>query len=66
MQPPVACHTAVWTEEGDVFTFGAAGLGRLGHAGDPGTTECKLLPRLVEAVVALHAWPRAGLFIVPR
>ena len=41
-----AC-TAVWTEEGELFTFGNRG-GQLGHRG-PFSTE--LVPKLVEALV---------------
>jgi len=38
-------HTAVWTE-GELFTFGNGGYGRLGHGG----TQIELVPRLVEAL----------------
>jgi alpha-tubulin suppressor-like RCC1 family protein len=40
-------HTAAWTEEGELFTFGYGGGGRLGHGGD----EDELVPRLVEALL---------------
>ena len=40
-------HTAVWTEEGELFTFGAGQFGRLGHGG----TQIELVPRLVETLV---------------
>jgi len=61
-------HTAVWTEEGELFTFGHGGYGMLGHGGE----EVELVPRLVEALVgkkvvgsaasARHAavWTEAG------
>jgi len=39
-------HTAVWTEEGELFTFGEGDDGRLGHGGTPN----ELVPRLVEAL----------------
>ena len=39
-------HTAVWTEAGELFTFGHGDGGRLGHGGD----EVELVPRLVEAL----------------
>jgi len=42
-----ASHTAAWTEEGELFTFGYGGGGRLGHGGD----EDELVPRLVEALL---------------
>jgi len=49
--------TAVWTEEGELFTFGAGwelfkfgnGSGRLGHGG----TQSELVPRLVQALALL-------------
>jgi len=40
-------HTAVWTETGELFTFGNGGNGRLGHAGE----QNEPVPRLVEALV---------------
>ena len=40
-------HTAVWTEAGELFTFGNGYYGRLGHGG----TQDELVPRLVEALV---------------
>ena len=39
--------TAVWTEEGDVFTFGAGSWGALGHGGE----ETEPWPRRVEALL---------------
>ena len=39
-------HTVVWTEGGEVYTFGYGGWGRLGHGGE----EHELVPRVVEAV----------------
>ena len=36
-------HTVVWTDKGEVFTFGAGGNGRLGH----GTEECEKLPKQI-------------------
>ena len=41
-------HTAVWTEAGELFTFGDGGNGRLamGHGGE----HNELAPRLVEAL----------------
>jgi len=41
------CHTAVWTEASELFTFGAAGNGKLGH----GETKNERVPRLVEVLV---------------
>jgi len=38
-------HTAVWSEEGELFTWGWAWGGRLGHGG----TDNEAVPRLVEA-----------------
>jgi len=60
-------HTAVWTEAGELFTFGYGSHGRLGHGG----TQSELVPRLVEALVGkkvigvssgLHTavWTEAG------
>ena len=39
-------HTAAWTEEGELFTFGYGYLGMLGHGGD----QDELVPRLVQAL----------------
>jgi alpha-tubulin suppressor-like RCC1 family protein len=39
-------HTAVWTEDGELFTFGGGDSGKLGHGG----TQNELVPRLVEAL----------------
>ena len=41
-------HTAVWTDEGEIFTFGNGGYGQLGHGG----TQDEYVPRLVEALVS--------------
>jgi len=41
-----ACHTVVWTEEGELFTFGAGGNVVLGHGGE----ENESVPRLVQAL----------------
>ena len=40
-------HTAVWTDDGELFTFGYGAHGKLGHGG----TQNELVPRLVEALV---------------
>jgi len=40
-------HTAVWTEMGELFTFGGGYHGKLGHGG----TQEEHVPRLVEALV---------------
>ena len=40
------CHTAVWTEEGELFTFGHGRDGRLGHGGQ----NTEYAPRLVQAM----------------
>ena len=37
---------AVWTEEGELFTFGNGNYGVLGHGG----TQNEYVPRLVEAL----------------
>jgi E3 ubiquitin-protein ligase HERC2 len=39
-------HTAVWTDEGELFTFGNGDHGKLGHGGQ----QTELVPRLVEAM----------------
>jgi len=39
-------HTAVWTEAGELFTFGRGDNGKLGHG-----TQNESVPRLVEALV---------------
>jgi len=61
-------HTAAWTDEGELFTFGNGYYGELGHGGE----ESESVPRLVEALAAkkvvgasaggLHtaAWTDAG------
>jgi alpha-tubulin suppressor-like RCC1 family protein len=41
-----ASHTVVWTEGGEVFTFGLGGDGQLGHGGQGD----ELVPRLVESL----------------
>jgi RCC1 and BTB domain-containing protein len=40
-------HTAAWTDEGELFTFGYGVHGQLGHGGE----QTELVPRLVEALV---------------
>jgi alpha-tubulin suppressor-like RCC1 family protein len=40
-------HTLVWTEGGEVYTFGDGEDGRLGHGGE----ECAHLPRAVDSLV---------------
>jgi len=42
-----ATFTAVWTEAGELFTFGQGFRGQLGHGG----VESERVPRLVEALV---------------
>jgi len=49
-------HTIVWTDEGELFTFGCGGHGRLGHGGEEDEDaedeeNDELVPRLVEALV---------------
>jgi RCC1 and BTB domain-containing protein len=39
-------HTAVWTETGEVYTFGGGAFGLLGHGGEEG----ELVPRMVAAL----------------
>ena len=39
------CHTAVWTDAGELFTFGLGDNGRLGNGGE----EDEFVPRPVEA-----------------
>ena len=41
-----AHHTAVWTDTGELLTFGDGEYGRLCHGGE----ETELVPRLVEAL----------------
>ena len=41
-----ATHTVVWTEGGEVFTFGHGNDGQLGHGG----TGDELVPRMVESL----------------
>jgi len=40
-------HTAVWTKEGELFTFGHGFDGRLGHGGEQ---DDEPVPRLIEAL----------------
>jgi len=40
-------HTAVWTDAGELFTFGLGQNGQLGH----GEGQYELVPRLVEALL---------------
>jgi len=42
-------HTAVWTDAGELFTFGNANNGKLGH-GETWRNDLDLVPRLVEAL----------------
>jgi len=42
------CQTVVWTETGELFTFGCGSSGVLGHGGDQ--TERVRIPRLVVAL----------------
>jgi len=47
-------HTAVWTDAGELFTYGpeygeGGGAGQLGHGGQH-TEHSELVPRLVEAL----------------
>ena len=46
-----ANRTVVWTEAGELFTFGYGGVGRLGHGGE----EKEDVPRLVEALAGKKA-----------
>ena len=39
-------HTAAWTDEGELFTFGYGSRGQLGHGG----TQNESVPRLVEVL----------------
>jgi len=41
-----SAHTAVWTESGELFTFGDGVNGKLGHGGE----QSELVPRLVEGL----------------
>jgi len=43
-------HAAVWTDEGELFTFGFGSDGRLGHGGG----QDELVPRLVESDPFTH------------
>jgi len=64
------CHIAVWTDEGEIFTFGFGANGMLGH----GREEDEPVPRLVEALVGkkvprlVAAFEFAGVssFFLPR
>ena len=49
-------HTAVWTEAGELFTFGLEGHGRLGH----GRTQTERVPRLIEALAGKKVIGAAG------
>jgi len=49
-------HTVVWTEAGELFTFGDGGQGRLGHGG----TQNELVPRLVGALAGKKVIDAAG------
>ena len=50
-------HTAVWTEAGELFTFGDGDHGQLGHGG----TQHELVPRLVGALAGKKViGPSAG------
>jgi alpha-tubulin suppressor-like RCC1 family protein len=49
-------HSAVWTDTGELFTFGSGYLGRLGHGGE----ENELVPRLVEAFAGKKVIGAAG------
>ena len=44
-------HTAVWTDGGELFTFGDGAFGELGHGGE----QNELVPRLVEALAEFTA-----------
>ena len=41
-------HTAVWTEEGELFTFGFGNNGRLGHGGEQHETALRLVEALLK------------------
>jgi alpha-tubulin suppressor-like RCC1 family protein len=41
-------HTVVWTDAGELYTFGFGGFGQLGHGGN---SNNELVPRVVEALV---------------
>ena len=45
-------RTAVWTEAGELVTFGYGVYGQLGHGG----VENKLMPRLVEGLIGEQWW----------
>jgi len=45
-------HTVVWTETGELFTFGYGNTGKLGHGGE----GLELVPRLVEALAEEGDW----------
>jgi hypothetical protein len=62
-------HTIVWTDEGELFTFGCGGHGRLGHGGEEDEDaedeeNDEFVPRLVQR---LHSTPcRSGTGCTPR
>ena len=45
---PGGSHTLVWTDAGELFTFGAGSGGRIGHGRD----DFELVPRLVQGELA--------------
>lgn len=47
VQASLGCHSVVFTEDGEVYTFGCGSKGALGH----GDCSEKLLPSLVEALM---------------
>jgi len=60
-------HTVVWTEAGELFTFGEEGSGNLcgrpGHDPVYGGKQDELVPRLVEALVGEKGGGRCGGFV---
>ena len=49
-------HTTVWTDAGELFTFGSEDYWKLGHGG----TQHESVPRLVEALAGKKAIGAAG------